>query len=224
MAGKASAETAQQLRDDLGLQQQDVKDVEYDVKKLQEFKQKTTADLKDKPSQAFVTETLSAFKETLRKTQQSLNVVDAKFEKVSSAQAGELQQLAASIDKCWEEVQVKLGKEEERKIYEQLKRCAEYTDFKALYKKVVPAIQGFEERMIEYDVEHKQTSVIVRRFDELLATRAAREDVITLRNDCAASYASRREQSDFMAKTEEDQVKAAEKLQEQLRQLEHVAS
>jgi len=57
----------------------------------------------------------------------------------------------------------------------------------------VPAIQGFEEKMMAYDVEHKKTSVIVRRFDELVATRAAREDVITLRNDCAASYASRRE-------------------------------
>jgi len=100
MADKASAETTQQLRNDLGLQRQEVKAVEYDVKKLREFQEKTTADLKDKPSQAFVAQTLSIFKETLLKTQQSLSGVDAKLEKVSTAQAGELKELAARLDKC----------------------------------------------------------------------------------------------------------------------------
>ena len=44
-----------------------------------------------------------------------------------------------------EQLKVKLGAEEESKIYAEMKRFALYTDFKALYKKVLPSIKNFED-------------------------------------------------------------------------------
>ena len=42
-------------------------------------------------------------------------------------------------------LKVKLGADFETKIYAEIKRFALYTDFKALYKKVLPSIKNFED-------------------------------------------------------------------------------
>ena len=42
-------------------------------------------------------------------------------------------------------IKTKLGVEEETRIYVEMKRFALYTDFKALYKKVIPSIKNFED-------------------------------------------------------------------------------
>ena len=44
------------------------------------------------------------------------------------------------LSACQAEVKSKLTKEDEKKIYKELKRFAEYEDFKGLYKMVMPTI------------------------------------------------------------------------------------
>lgn len=57
-----------------------------------------------------------------------------------------------SLRACKADVKTKLGKAEEDKIYKEFKRFAEYSDFKKLYHKCMPAIKGFEQKILDFDV------------------------------------------------------------------------
>ena len=49
-----------------------------------------------------------------------------------------------------------------------------YKDLKLLYKKVVPAVKGFEANLVEFGKDMEQTKEIVKRFDEVILEKASK--------------------------------------------------
>ena len=66
----------------------------------------------------------------------------------------------------------KLELEEGHKIKDNLKRFAEYDDLKELYKKVIPAISSFEQKMMEYKSGYEHTENIILEFEKILLKKA----------------------------------------------------
>jgi len=71
---------------------------------------------------------------------------------------------------------------EGKKIYDHFKKYATYKDLKDLYKKTVPAISGFEDKLSEYYTEIEKTKLIMARFDEVLVNKANKEAILILRD------------------------------------------
>jgi len=61
-----------------------------------------------------------------------------------------------------------------------MKRFALYDDYKGLYNKVVPPIKGVENKIDEFTKEHNQMKEIIRKFDEIITTKAQRTEVFQL--------------------------------------------
>jgi hypothetical protein len=71
---------------------------------------------------------------------------------------------------------------ESKKIYDFFKKYAQYKDLKDLYKKTVPAISSFEDKLSEYYTEQEKMKLIMSRFDEVLVNKANKEAIVILRD------------------------------------------
>lgn len=59
-------------------------------------------------------------------------------------------------------------------IWKHFQRFAEYNDLKDLYNKCVPELAKFEERVLDFQTELDKHQLVIRRFDETVATKASK--------------------------------------------------
>lgn len=52
-----------------------------------------------------------------------------------------------------------------------------YDDLKDLYKKVIPQLAKFEQKMINYDTEYTKITQVIARFDENLLKKANKQSL-----------------------------------------------
>ena len=67
--------------------------------------------------------------------------------------------------------------EEAKNIWNNFGRYSLYDDLKELYKKTVPEIKRFEERLVQFTIEMAKADSIMRRFDEILTEKASKQDL-----------------------------------------------
>lgn len=66
-------------------------------------------------------------------------------------QDNELAKLNKEIDKVWLDLYKKVSTADAQRLWRHFQRFAEYEDLRDLYKKTLPEIQKFEQRLIEFD-------------------------------------------------------------------------
>ena len=79
------------------------------------------------------------------------------------------------------ELKNKSNTEEVLKLWKNFQNFAEYQDLRDLYSKVIPEIQRFEDKMQEMLNEQAKTSLIVKRFDEVLIEKASKQQIRELK-------------------------------------------
>ena len=84
----------------------------------------------------------------------------------------DIDRIKGRIKKCDEDV---------RNIMKNFQNFAEYQDLRDLYSKVIPEIQRFEDKMQEMLNEQAKTSLIVKRFDEVLIEKASKQQIRELK-------------------------------------------
>jgi len=72
---------------------------------------------------------------------------------------------------------VKVDIDDHLMLQASLKQYAKYSDYKALYEKVVNPIKGMEEKIDFILKEHQQHHEIVSRYDEVLAEKASKQSI-----------------------------------------------
>ena len=60
------------------------------------------------------------------------------------------------------------------KLWKNFDHFAVYEDMKDLYQKTIPQISKFDDKLNSFKVELNQEKEIMRRFDEILCTKATR--------------------------------------------------
>lgn len=65
----------------------------------------------------------------------------------------------------------------------QIENLCKYEDLKILYNKVVPAVQGFEENLIDIERDVETYKQIVNRFDEVIIQKASKVSLANLEED-----------------------------------------
>ena len=68
----------------------------------------------------------------------------------------------------------KLSTEEGRMLWANFMKYALYDDLKDLYRKCLPSISSFEDKLSEYYTELDKIKVMMLRFDEVLCDKATR--------------------------------------------------
>ena len=83
----------------------------------------------------------------------------------------EFLQVGKEIDRVFKDIQSRLSGSDGKRIWRHFQRFAEYNDLKELYSKCVPEIARFEQKIIDFNLEIDKNYLIIRRFDENLATK-----------------------------------------------------
>ena len=71
----------------------------------------------------------------------------------------------------------RLNKKDGQQIWRYFRRFAEYDDLKDLYKKVIPQLAKFEQKIIDCQSELNQTALIIRQFDENISSKAEKHAI-----------------------------------------------
>ena len=95
-----------------------------------------------------------------------------------------------------------LGPSDGQKIWRHFQRFAEYDDLKDLYSRIMPQIQLFEDKILEFSKESVQNQSIILRFDELLASKADKLNIDTLYKHCDKLFARIDDQKKFFDKAD----------------------
>lgn len=74
------------------------------------------------------------------------------------------------------------------KIWANFKKYAQYEELKDLYRRCLPAISGFEDKLKEYWTEMQKTQLMMRRFDEILCEKAEKTVVREFINEARRTY------------------------------------
>jgi NAD+--asparagine ADP-ribosyltransferase len=74
-------------------------------------------------------------------------------------------------------LKLKVDVEEGQRLWNNFERYAMYDDLKELYMKTVPEIFKFEQKIEEHRTDLVKQNEILRRFDEVIADKASKENV-----------------------------------------------
>ena len=74
------------------------------------------------------------------------------------------------------------------KIWANFKKYAQYEELKDLYRRCLPAISGFEDKLKEYWTEMQKTQLMMRRLDEILCEKAEKTVVREFINEARRTY------------------------------------
>ena len=114
-------------------------------------------------------------KSSIKSIEKTLQAVDKEFEKQSSR-----------IKRNSEEILLRETIAEVDWIREKFNEYCAYRHLKDLYNKVMPAIQGFERNVHDFNKEIEQQKEMIRRFDEILGSKASKFNIdeinVNLRN------------------------------------------
>lgn len=88
-----------------------------------------------------------------------------------------VQNLGSEIDFAKKVCDEKMSLKDGQRLWRQHQRFAEYEDLRDLYKKCLPEILKFEQKLINYQGEIDRTHLIIRKFDEQMISKAEKNAV-----------------------------------------------
>lgn len=153
---------------------------------------------------------MNYLKRTLQQRDEKLEKFNSSLTESMEFQLQEIQENGKEIvafghklDEIEAELMIKINKDEGAKIWEHFQRFAEYDDLKDLYSKVLPPIAKFEQKLINYYHDNAKTELIVRRFDQVIAEKASKNQVEHIYDHIKQECALKGGQDSFVASIEE---------------------
>ena len=77
-----------------------------------------------------------------------------------------------SLIDCKQEIDSKMNSKEGQKLWANFKKYAQYDELKELYRKTMPAISSFEDKLMENNDHNERIDQMMRRIDEVLCQKA----------------------------------------------------
>ena len=82
-------------------------------------------------------------------------------------------------------------------IYQKLTNYATKESFSELQEKVIPPVKSFQEQLLEYRDQNLQHREIIRRFDDILLTKASKVELKAFEDEIRIKYVDKKEFADF---------------------------
>ena len=101
---------------------------------------------------------------------------------VLDAMRKKTQDVNVQIRELHSEVETKLSSKEGQKIWANFRKYSQYEELKELYKKTLPAISNFEDKLKENNDHNEQIKVMCRRMDEVICNKADKTMLKELRD------------------------------------------
>ena len=130
------------------------------------------ASLKERPTINYLKQVLTAYDSKMDFMNQSLNEQVVRLDQALDNLDKEFDGYDAALKDFRLEVATKLSMEEGKKIWDHFQRFAEYQDLKDLYKKCIPQLAKFEQKMMDFKSNYERMEDVVVEFDKHMLTKA----------------------------------------------------
>ena len=122
---------------------------------------------------------------------------------------GQMKENVEFLEKIKKDLNSKARNKDLIKVMDDLKKYATNENLKELYVKVIPQLKAFELSMVEFEKSNSQASEMILRYDEVIAQKASKIQIIDVEKKCYEKFARR---DDVMEQKQEH----AERLDDQL--------
>ena len=95
------------------------------------------------------------------------------------------------------ETELKLSAKEGQKLWANFRSYAKYDELKELYRKTLPALSSFEDKLKENNDFNERIEGVMQRLDEVLCSKADRTSVKEFKDYCAEEFITRKDNSKF---------------------------
>ena len=95
------------------------------------------------------------------------------------------------------ETELKLSAKEGQKLWANFRSYAKYDELKELYRKTLPALSSFEDKLKENNDFNEKIEGVMQRLDEVLCSKADRTSVKEFKDYCAEEFITRKDNSKF---------------------------
>ena len=96
-----------------------------------------------------------------------------------------------SINELRQESDTKLSAKEGQKLWANFRKYAQYDELRELYRKTMPAISSFEDKLKENNDHNERVDMMCRRLDEVICSKADRATLKEFKEYCAEYYISK---------------------------------
>ena len=96
-----------------------------------------------------------------------------------------------SLVECRQELDSKMTSKEGQKLWANFKKYAQYDELKELYRKTMPAISSFEDKLMENNDHNERIDQMMRRIDEVLCQKADKTLVAEFRDYSEGSFSTK---------------------------------
>ena len=122
---------------------------------------------------------------------------------------GQMKENVEFLEKIKKDLNSKARNKDLIKVMDDLKKYATNENLKELYVKVIPQLKAFELSMVEFEKSNSQASEMILRYDEVIAQKASKIQIIDVEKKCYEKFARR---DDVMEQKQEH----AQRLDDQL--------
>ena len=98
-----------------------------------------------------------------------------------------------SLVECRQELDKKMTSKEGQKLWANFKKYAQYDELKELYRKTMPAISSFEDKLMENNDHNERVDQMMRRIDEVLCQKADKTLVTEFRDYSDRSFCTKKD-------------------------------
>ena len=91
------------------------------------------------------------------------------------------------------ETDSKMSAKEGQKLWANFRKYAQYEELKDLYKKTMPAISGFEDKLKVNNDHNDKIDMMMRRMDEVICQKSDRQIVKELREHIEKTFITKNE-------------------------------
>ena len=104
---------------------------------------------------------------------------------------GQMKENVEFLEKIKKDLNSKARNKDLIKVMDDLKMYATNENLKELYVKVIPQLKAFELSMIEFEKSNSQASEMILRYDEVIAQKASKIQIIDVEKKCYEKFARR---------------------------------
>ena len=104
---------------------------------------------------------------------------------------GQMKENVEFLEKIKKDLNSKARNKDLIKVMDDLKMYATNENLKELYVKVIPQLKAFELSMVEFEKSNSQASEMILRYDEVIAQKASKIQIIDVEKKCYEKFARR---------------------------------
>lgn len=186
------------------------------MRKLEDFRDETSEDLKERPDAAKFADIIAGLRLQIRDTDERVGKLGDGYTYTLNEHTHSIDQMKMRLSNVFKELERRLTRDDEARMMAVVRKLPQYSDFEDLYKKTVPVCARFEKRVFAQTVDIDQLRAIVEQFDGNLTLKASAHEVKELWAHCAATYSDKEAQEQFIAaadrKMEQVSAEIAEKI------------